>query len=79
MLSSSANLHFVGLTVGASRLRSCLEPRLTKSIKQVDVAHNVLRHITEVYAQQLMHEVGEALRTPPETSCIGDGQLSDRQ
>lgn len=72
-MSSSAGMHFVGLAVGASRLRSRFGPRLSKKLKQVDVAHTALRHIMEVYTQQLMHEVGEALGTLPETYFIVDG------
>lgn len=79
--SSSADLHFVGLTVGGSLLRSLLGPRLTKKLKQVDVAHTVLRHIKAVYTQQLMHEVlvKRFAHCPRRTTHWGRGHLSDRQ
>ena len=64
-LAAAQGRHFEGLQQASriAKAKNLLPDKLAKRLQRVDVAFNVLRHITGPSADQLLHDLDKALHT----------------
>ena len=71
LLATNTGMHFQGLSQAARCQHLGLTTRLRRHLTNLDVAHNLARHITVVSAQRLLDEVHAATSPdlPPHGTC----------
>ena len=65
LLSAHTGQHFSGLAVAARRTPGILPNQVVRRLQQLDIAHNIVRHVTLPSCTQLVLEVQSCL-------CGGD-------
>ena len=60
LLANTTGIHFQGLGQAARTKSLCLSTKLRRHLAHLDVAHNLVRHITTVSAARLVDEVTQA-------------------
>merc|ERR1712115_695633 len=60
LLANTTGIHFQGLGQAARTKSLCLPAKVRRHLTNLDVAHNLVRHITSVSAARLLEEVAQA-------------------
>ena len=60
LLADTTGIHFQGLSQAARNKSLCLPTKVRRHLTTLDVAHNLVRHITTVSAARLLAEVTQA-------------------
>ena len=60
LLANTTGIHFQGLGQAARTKSLCLPAKVRRHLTNLDVAHNLVRHITSVSAARLVEEVAQA-------------------